>query len=302
MKTGFKILALLLALLLLCACAGKNSAAEEGLTLYYRRGDAQTEENFDSALGALGTEKSSLVSAASIEEVLARYLMGPESEALQSVFPDTTACKNLRLEDGILTLELNEGYAGLSGIDRTLGTACLTLTLTQLESVDALCLTSYTSVLPGQSLKCWTAEDFLMQDMSWLYPERMATLYFVAPDGKLQAEKRAISYQSPELLPGNTLQALLQGPQSRQLQEAVPANVEVLDVQLSGALCTVTLSDTFAACDTDRARAELSVRSIVATLCALGEIEQVQLKLASGGDLTYCSISEPLAPEQDWYQ
>ena len=65
-------------------------------------------------------------------------------------------------------------------------------------------------------------------------------------------------------------------------------------------LCTVVLSEEFSACDTDRETAELAVHSVAATLCALNEIEQVQLQLPDGEDLTYCSIAEPLSPDRTW--
>ena len=69
----------------------------------------------------------------------------------------------------------------------------------------------------------------------------------------------------------------------------------------AGTLCTAVLSEEFSACDTGREAASLAVRSVVATLCALSEIEQVQLQLQSGEDLVYCSIAQPLKPEWSWY-
>ena len=62
----------------------------------------------------------------------------------------------------------------------------------------------------------------------------------------------------------------------------------------------MVLSEEFSACDTDRETAELAVHSVAATLCALNEIEQVQLQLPDGEDLTYCSIAEPLSPDRTW--
>ena len=147
----------------------------------------------------------------------------------------------------------------------------------------------------------WTRDSFLLQDTSWLYPERTVQLYFAGANGKLQAEKRAISYESPEDLPENTLQALLSGPESDQLQSPVPAGTKLLDVRVTGTLCTAVLSEEFSACDTGREAASLAVRSVVATLCALSEVEQVQLQLQSGEDLVYCSIAQPLKPEWSWY-
>ena len=117
----------------------------------------------------------------------------------------------------------------------------------------------------------------------------------------MQTEKRAISYQNPELLPENTLLALIDGPDSAYLYDSVPSGTQVLDVSVSGSMCTVVLSEEFSACDTDVTRATLAVHSVAATLCGLNEIDQVQLQLEDGSDLSYCSIAQPLMPDASWF-
>jgi len=236
-----------------------------------------------------------------VEEVLEAYLQPPEDEGLVSLFPDGTICTGTKLQKGVLTLEMNEMYASLTGYARTLAAAGLTMTLTQLDSVDAVQIRTPSGALLGRASMRWTRDSFLLQDTSWLYPERTVQLYFAGANGKLQAEKRAISYESPEKIPENTVQALLDGPESEQLRSPVPAGTKLLDVQVTGTLCTVVLSEEFSACDTGREAASLAVRSVVATLCALSEIEQVQLQLQSGEELVYCSIAQPLKPEWSWY-
>ena len=297
-----KILSAVLLLALLSGCAASlKPAADETVRLYYRPVQARTDESFASETGALTQEATAFGTDTDPETVLARYFAGPETEGLVTIFPEGTACFGAQLQNGVLVLDMNEAYTTLTGIDRTLAAAGLTLTLTQLENVDAVRIKTPAGALLGQGSGSWTAEDFLLQDMSWLYPERTVQLYFAGPNGNLQAEKRAISYQTPEQLPESTLEALLSGPDDPQLQTCIPAGTRVLDVSLEAKLCTVVLSEEFAACDTGRESAELAVHSVAATLCALSEVEQVRLKLASGEDLTYCSIAEPLTPDRAWY-
>ena len=297
-----KILAILLLLALLCGCGAQTiPTGENQLTFYYRRADGASEESYGSETGALAEKKVTLGGDLSVEEVLAAYLPAPEDEGLVSLFPDGTACTGTKLQKGILTLEMNEVYATLTGYARTMAAAGLTMTLTQLGTVDAVQIRTPSGALLGRASTRWTRESFLLQDTSWLYPERTVQLYFAGTNGRLQAEKRAISYESPEDLPENTLQALLSGAENEQLQTPVPAGTRILDVRVTGTLCTVVLSEEFSACDTGRESASLAVHSVVATLCALSEIEQVQLQLQSGEDLVYCSIAQPLKPEWSWY-
>lgn len=297
-----KLLAVLLLLAVLCGCGAQMvPTGENQLLFYYRRADGASEESYGSETGALAEKQVTLGGDLSVEEVLEAYLPAPEDESLVSLFPDGTACTGTKLQKGVLTLEMNEAYATLTGYARTLAAAGLTMTLTQLDSVDAVQIRTPSGALLGRASTRWTRDSFLMQDTSWLYPERTVQLYFAGTNGKLQAEKRAISYESPENLPENTLQALLSGAENEQLQTPVPAGTKILDVRVTGTLCTVVLSEEFSACDTGRESASLAVHSVVATLCALSEIEQVQLQLQSGEDLVYCSIAQPLKPEWSWY-
>ena len=297
-----KALAMVLLLALLCGCGAQTSpAGERSLAFYYRHADGAGEGDYVSQAGALAQQQVTLGGDAGVEEVLAAYFRPPEDETLLSLFPDGTACTGTTLQKGVLTLEMNEAYAALTGYARTLAAAGLTMTLTQLDGVDAVQIRTPSGALLGRASTRWTRESFLLQDTSWLHPERTVQLYFAGANGKLQAEKRAISYEAPEELPENTLQALLSGPENQQLQTPVPSGTRALDVAVTGTLCMVVLSEEFAACDTGREEAQLAVRSVVATLCALSEIEQVQLQLQSGEDLTYCSIAQPLRPEWSWY-
>ena len=193
-----RILAILLLLALLCGCTGQGiPAGENQLTFYYRRADGTNDESFASETGALTEKRVTFGGDVSVEEVLEAYLQPPEDEGLVSLFPDGTICTGTKLQKGVLTLEMNEMYASLTGYARTLAAAGLTMTLTQLDSVDAVQIRTPSGALLGRASMRWTRDSFLLQDTSWLYPERTVQLYFAGANGKLQVEKRAISYESP---------------------------------------------------------------------------------------------------------
>ena len=297
-----RLIACFLLLALFCGCSRRQTtpAGETKLSFYYKRADAG-EDSFSDPTGALEEKQVTLGGDVSAQEVLNAYLEAPDGEGLLSLFPEGTACLGAKLQNGVLVLDMNEAYASLTGFARTLAAAGLTMTLTQLEDVQTVEIRTSFGAQLGKASTRWTQDSFLMQDMSWLYPERTVQLYFAGTNGKLQPEKRAVSYETPDDLPRNALQALLDGPESEQLQRAVPSGTQILDLRVTGTLCTLVLSDDFSACDTDAQTAALAVRSVVATLCGLSEIEQVQLQLANGEDLTYCHIGQPLRPEWTWY-
>ena len=179
-----RILAILLLLALLCGCTGQGiPAGESQLTFYYRRADGANDESFGSETGALTEKRVTRGGDVSVEEVLEAYLQPPEDEGLVSLFPDGTICTGTKLQKGVLTLEMNETYASLTGYARTLAAAGLTMTLTQLDSVDAVQIRTPSGALLGRASMRWTRDSFLLQDKSWLYPERTVQLYFAGANG-----------------------------------------------------------------------------------------------------------------------
>ena len=98
------------------------------------------------------------------------------------------------------------------------------------------------------------------------------------------------------------MDALLSGPDEPGLTCAVPAGTQLADVSVDGALCTVVLSEEFAACDTDEASAQAAVRAVVLTLCSIEPVERVQLQLLGGAGLQYCAIDTSIAPDSAWLE
>ncbi len=133
------------------------------------------------------------------EDVLAAYFEEPDDETLRSLFPEGTACLGTKLQNGVLVLDMNETYAALSGYERTLAAAGLTLTLTQLDGVDAVCIKTPAGALLDKTSTRWTEDTFLLQDTSWLYPERTVQLYFAGSNGSLQPEKTGDFLSEPRV-------------------------------------------------------------------------------------------------------
>ncbi len=157
-------LAMLLACLaLLSACSaspkGEDVPPEGEYTLWF----AQAHPGANSA--ALGKEFRPLPedSPTAAEGLLSLLFAGPESEELVSPFPAGVTLRSCVLTDGQLTVDLSEGYNGLSGIDLTLADSCIVLTLTQLEEVDRVYLTVEGEQRPFRD-SVLTAADFVLDN------------------------------------------------------------------------------------------------------------------------------------------
>ena len=299
MKRCKRLCAVLLLLILLCGCAGQRVEYINPIRFYYCSADA----SFNQPGGTLASETRELRNTQiSIDEILRLYFAGPQSDTLVSPFPAGIAFSDVRIQDGMLTLRLSEQYAQLSGAARTEAAACLTLTFTQVRTIERVCIETDDGVNEEQRQATYSAADFVLRDTSVTNPEWTATLYFWSPSSRqVRTEKRTVAYQTQDELPRLVLEQLLAGPTIQNLTNAVPQCTQCVDLSLSGGVCSVVLSQEFAACDTDVQTAQLAVRTLAATLCALPEVQSVQLSVIGTEDLAYCSIREALTPADNWF-
>lgn len=299
-----KLCALVLALLLLAGC-GASAGVElvNPINFYFCvETDGAENADFERPSGALSVQTFDLGRQdISIGEILTRYLAFCRDGGY-GPFPVGLEYTDLALEDGVLALTFNDAFSALSGVDLSLAAAALTMTLTQISGVDGVSIHGHSAILSGDWQEVFTADDFLLQDGSAVHPEYAVQLYFLDAGGNLTAQRRVLTCDDRSQLPELAMDALLAGPDEPGLTCAVPAGTQLADVSVDGALCTVVLSEEFAACDTDEASAQAAVRAVVLTLCSIEPVERVQLQLLGGAGLQYCAIDASIAPDSAWLE
>lgn len=283
---------LLLAACLLCGCAASVHVRSEStpqLQFYYCTGDRT-----DAGIGALAARPAS-VPDEDPAAVLQQYLTAPAEEGFS--LPDglSSSCTFASCEDGTLTLLLDE--TAPDGLPASLAAACLTLTMTQLDGVERVRLMR----TQRQTEATYTADQFLLYDASADQPEYAVRLYYPDRDGLLTAREAIVRTADPEQLPLLALQALVGRGVPANLSRPIPYRTQVLDLSVTNGSASVVLSEDFMSCDVSAQRAANAVRSIAATLCALGGITAVQLSVIGETGLTYYDISQPITPQADWY-
>lgn len=133
-----KWLPLLLALLLpLSACGGRETPREEtGLRLWF----AADETDYGHG-PALDSEAYPGENEPGPGELLSALLAGPAREGLRSPFPKNVTVSRCGWDEerpGVLLVSLSEQYGALADISLTLADYCIVLTLSQVEGVDAV--------------------------------------------------------------------------------------------------------------------------------------------------------------------
>ena len=275
---------LLAAVLLLGAgCHGETeqNRYENPVQRYYLYQDETTGE-YAGALGAMGSE------AAEFEEDVAAYIQdyleGPQSPELRTPFPAGTSLEKCTLEDGTLTLELSDAFFTLSGIDRTLATACIVYSMVELPQVEEVVLAAPEGAGSDSLLSVpLTPKSFLLFDDSATSDEMTLKLYFSDAGARFLVEE------------------LLGEPEKETSLRVLPEGTALREITLDDGLVTVDFSQAFLEnAPKTHVQARMAVFSLVNTLTELDQVERVQI-LCQGKKIDdYCGLdlTEPLTREE----
>lgn len=296
-----RLLPLFAALSLLCACSGTAASDPTppagGYLLYFRT----TQDSAPSALSAEawtpGAGEEDLPRAA-----VEALLDGPHRDGLTSPFPAGVELLDLSLQDGVLYLDLSEQYDALSGMSLTLANACFTLTLCQLEGVDALSISVEGMEQESQSGTLHTPEQLLLQGGEDELVEMTAALWFPRSTGEgLGVEYRTLYLTGEASLSRALLEALLAGPTYESLSPVLPEGTELWGATVEDGVCYVDFSQEFRdGLPEDEQALRLLVYSVVNTMAGnMDSIQTVQL-LVDGQALSArngLELDAPLAPD-----
>ena len=177
---------------------------------------------------------------------------------------------------------------------------CITLTLTQLDGVEEVCITANGSQLPYRDRQVFTAQDVMFTGAEEEPVEVTAALHFRRKGSReLGFEFRVFQLTENDSVAQVVLNALLAGPQDDGLERILPTDLKVLSVRQEGKVCYVDLSGAFLReVPAEEWEQRMVIDSLVNTLCSLENVEQVQL-LVEGQNLEWYGDILVSQPTQD---
>lgn len=247
---------------------------EVGASLWYTADLA----HWDNATTAL--EATPYTGEMSVPDLMEALLSGPDEDSgLISPFPEGTNLQQWKQEEKRVTVDLSWPYGDLVGIELTLADYCITLTLTQLEGVDEVCITANGSQLPYRERQVFTAQDVMFTGAEEEPVEVTAALHFRRGDSReLGFEFRVFRLTESDSVAQVVLEALIAGPQDEGLERILPVDLKVLSTRLEGKMCYVDLSRAFVQqIPQEEWEQQMVIDSLVNTLCSLENVEQVQI-------------------------
>lgn len=299
-----RFLTILLACLLLWAAAGCAVAhrTPEGETLgvYYavdpelaRGGDILATAQVDWA------EQSALSPEEQSRQALELLLGGCRAEGFVSPMPRGTQLLNCRVDGSRATVDFSSAYGQLSGMRLTIADYCVTLTLTQIAGIYSVHILVNGQELAYRSDSTFLAGDALMSSTDDVVRSFTARLFFAGADGQLVGEDRLLTLYEGQTRAAVVLEALMSGPESTDLQPALPEGFTLLGSRMESNICYVNLpASNEKLLPPDAAAQTAAIQSMVRSLCSLGGVSGVQILV--DGELRTAfgtvDISQPLTP------
>lgn len=271
-----KIVALImcLALCFFTACS-KTGETGKGVTLYFV--DAE-KKNMVTEVKALPGDTLPEVAAFAVNALI----KGPEGEQAKKAFPDGVTLIDIKISDNIATVNLSAQFNTGTKIDKLWSRYTLINTLCDLEGISKTQILVegdiITSISNNEPLGPMGKEDIVTDVNQVTNDTTIATLYFSDENGmKLAKESRSVVLKEGETLEKAVIEELIKGPKTPGLYQVLPQGVKVLSAETKDGICFLNLSAEFNVSGMGSAAEELTVYSIVNTLCDIEHVNKVQL-------------------------
>ena len=296
-RKAFLFTFLVLSLLLAACVRSGGTEGENSYTIYYPAAELRDVPGEDAIVARTVQlpDADTLTQEELAQRLLERLLADAPDAGVRAPMPGGTTLLSLSVLGNWARVDFSRQYARLAGIDLTLADYCVTLTLTQLDGVNAVSITSGGRELPYRETQTLTAADPLLSMREDALRPITVSLYFLDPtSGALRAEKRALALYEGQTRVNALLEALAQGPESGALAALLPEEFTVLSARVEEGTCYLNLPS-----DADLGISpRQTVESLVLSLCSLDTVERVQIVVDGeiAAQLNGVNVGEPLTP------
>lgn len=298
-----RVLSLILIALMtisLFGCGESEKQETSGMYVYFinKAGDELTKEEYRVKSDNANSQITDLL------DTLSKDGNGKDSKA---AVPDDVIVNGFKLENGIITVDFNSEYKQLENQREVMCRAAVVLTLIQINAVDGITFTvedkPYEKV-PGTKLGVMDASSFvsMLRGGDDQYARADFLLYFGNEEGsKLKKYELKNANYGNKTKEEYIVEKLISGPSKDGYTATLNKNVKLRSVSSSNNICYVDFDESFL---TERSGTldEVTIYSIVNSLCELNDIHEVQITVNKESNVIYhkkISLREPLIRNLD---
>ena len=275
MKRVFALLLPVLILLTFALLRRQEQETHEGDALVYllaEEGSAGSDAiaGFYVDLG-LTEDAAPREQAEAIVEALISGVPGGESP-----LPGGVHLRDISIQGSRAYVDFSSGYGALTGIELSLADYCVTLSLTQLDAVSSVSITSMGREIFYRDNQVLMEQDVLLSTMGDVIETVHVTLYFVNEDRQLAGEPRSLDLYEGQSPAESLMAALLEGPQT--LSRLLPAEFTISGVRVEEGTCYLSLPGrSIEVLPADPAEQRLMLQSIAWSLYSLDAVEELRI-------------------------
>ncbi len=286
-RIGFLCAALVMALCLCTACAGRN-AKQEGITyrIYYVSNDETKIIEREYVSGTVDTE-------ALLSEMLGQLASVPEKMEYETPLAGEISVTGHTLDSGLLTLDFDESYKKLYGIREILVRASIVRTVTQLPGVERVAFTVKGEQLTdqmGTAVGIMAADTFIENAGNEInaYEKVNLRLYFAneAGDRLVEENRRNVVYNSNISLEKLVVEKLVEGPAVEGAYPTINPATKIVSVTVQDGTCYVNLNNDFLN-QPYNVVSDVTIYSITNSLVELPNVNKVQIAINGETNLSY---------------
>ncbi len=209
-----------------------------------------------------------------------QYVLQALLSHADSCIPSGTRLLGVTVENGICTVNFSSDF--VKGMEKRftcerLAVYSVVNTLTELEGITTVDF--WIEGAPSEKLNFMSMQATFSADQTLLYAENATDVdLFVSCDGRLLVclpQQLIPAEEEPTYMA--VLRALLDFEGADGALRCIPKGTQVLSVRMEGTACVVDLTAEFLSGCKSEKEERLAMRSIIATLCALDEIESVEI-------------------------
>ncbi|MGN0481758.1 MAG: GerMN domain-containing protein [Lachnospiraceae bacterium] len=287
-------------LLLMFAVTGCGGSEKNEYKVYFK--DREGYKLVEKTYQATATDLAELS-----QELLEAMNKPPKTDDYKIIKNEGVELLDISIKNKVVFLYFSADYDRMDSVSEILYRTAVVKTLTQIEGIDYVSIYSGGELIKysnGSIVGLMAADDFVddadsqMSNLAWT----SLKLYFANDNGdRLTPQTIQVAYSKSVNIEKVIVEQLIAGPNGNNLKATLPSDLTLLGISVKNGVCYVNLSSSMSSSMVN-VTAEVSIYSVVNSLCELANINSVAITIDGKSDIKFresISLDQLFEPDFD---